>query len=148
MFYEPFKRILTIIAYAYMIKEPFKRALTIIVYAYMSKEPFKRALTIVAYAYMSKEPFKRSLTIISNASMFKDRKRTIPYPITLPNYTLSYYIAELYPILIHCRNIPYPNTLQSTVNQIRAPESLANQNRVLNLVKKIVHQKLLKNAIR
>ena len=27
------------------------------------------------------------------------------------NYTLSYYIIELYPILIHCRIIPYLNTL-------------------------------------
>ena len=29
------------------------------------------------------------------------------------------------------RSIPYPNTLQSTVDQIRTPESSANQNRVL-----------------
>ena len=31
-----------------MFKEPFKRALTIIAYAYMFKEPFKRALTNIA----------------------------------------------------------------------------------------------------
>ena len=28
-----------------------------------------------------------------------------------PNYTLSYYITELHPILIHYQTIPYPNTL-------------------------------------
>ena len=55
----------------------------------MFKEPFKRSLTIIAYAYMIKEPFKRPLTIIANAYMFKDRKRTIPYLNTLPNYNIS-----------------------------------------------------------
>ena len=77
--------------------------------------------------------------------------RTIPYPKTLPNYTLSESIAQLYPIFIHCRSIPYVNTLPnytlsayiaelysillhcrwlSAVNQIRAPKtSSANQNR-------------------
>ena len=33
------------------------------------------------------------------------------YLNTLPNHTLSLYIAELYPILIHCRALPYLNTL-------------------------------------
>ena len=37
--------------------------------------------------------------------------RTIPYFNTLPNYPLSYYINELYPILIHYRTMPYLNTL-------------------------------------
>ena len=31
--------------------------------------------------------------------------QTIPYFDTLRNYALSYYITELYPILIHCRTI-------------------------------------------
>ena len=77
--------------------------------------------------------------------------RTIPYLNTLPIYTLSYYNAEVYPILIHSRSIaylntlgrtipyfnrlsriiPHLNTLQSAANQIRAPELSANQNRVL-----------------
>ena len=78
-----------------MFKEPFKRSLTIIAYAYMFKDIFKRSLTIIAYAYMIKEPFKRSLTIIANAYMFKDRKRTITYLNTLPKYTLSEYVTEL-----------------------------------------------------
>ena len=74
----------------------------------------------------------------------------MPYLNTLPNYTLGEYIAELYPIFIHCRSIPYVNTLPnytlsayiaelysillhcrwlSAVNQIRAPKtSSANQN--------------------
>ena len=38
-----------------MSKEPFKRSLTIIAYAYMIKEPFKRPLTIIGSAYMFKD---------------------------------------------------------------------------------------------
>ena len=38
--------------------------------------------------------------------------RTIPYPNTLPNYPISWYITELYPILIHCRSI-LPHSIRS-----------------------------------
>ena len=38
-----------------MFKEPFKRSLTIVAYAYMFKEPFKQYLTIIAHAYMFKD---------------------------------------------------------------------------------------------
>ena len=38
-------------------------------------------------------------------------RRTIPHLITLPNYTPSYYITELYPILKLYRTISYLNTL-------------------------------------
>ena len=30
---------------------------------------------------------------------------------TLPNYTLSYNIAKLYPILVHCRTVLYLDTM-------------------------------------
>ena len=63
-----------------MFKEPFKRSLTIVAYAYMFKEPLQHMLsclrsrlTIIPYLYMFKEPFKQSLTIIAYVYIFKDR---------------------------------------------------------------------------
>ena len=44
----------------------------------------------------------------------------------MPNYTLSWYLAELYPILIHCRNIPHLNTLPS-LRSSRQPIKLEHE---------------------
>ena len=66
MFKEPFKRYLTIIAYAYMFMEPLQHMLTCL----RSRLANFNLYTISPHV---EEPFKQSLTIIAYAYMFKDR---------------------------------------------------------------------------
>ena len=53
------------------------------------------------------------------------------YFITLLSFTQHFYIVELYPMLIHCRGIPYHNTLLSNSQILIHCWAIPNPNTML-----------------